>query len=235
MRVGIIQSAYIPWRGYFDFIDNVDLFVIYDDVLYSKGSWRNRNQIKTNNGLKWLTVPVQAGSHHLLIDEVRIGESHISWQLEHQRLLKEFLGDSPYYTDAISLWQQTIDLSEESLSRLNQHFIQLTCTYLGIKTKIIRSSEYSLSGAKTERLIDLLNQLDASCYVSGPAAQDYLDENMFRKHKIRLEYKSYNYEPYPQLWGEFQGTVSVLDLIANCGPNAANFLNSLTPNIVAVE
>lgn len=231
MRVGIIQSAYIPWRGYFDFIDSVDIFVIYDDVSYSKGSWRNRNQIKTPAGKKWLTIPVQAGSHHLSIDEVRIGIPQQPWQPEHRRVLKEFLGEAPYFSEAFSLWQETIDYGDEFLSELNQKFIHIICNYLDIKTKIIRSSDISTHGAKTERLIHLLNKLGATCYISGPAAKDYLNEDMFREHKIRLEYKSYDYRPYPQLYGPFDGAVSILDLIANCGRNSKDFLSSLTPNI----
>jgi hypothetical protein len=234
MRVGIIQSAYMPWRGYFDFINSVDLFVIYDDVLYSRGSWRNRNQIKTSNGLKWLTVPVQSDAHHFAIDQIRIASPLKPWQPEHERQLVQFLGKAPYFADAFSLWQEALEHSNGFLSQLNQSIIVSVCQYLCIQTKILQSRDFNLHGAKTERLIELLTKLNATCYVSGPAARGYLDESMFLQKGIRLEYKSYDYKPYPQLWGEFQGAVSILDLIANCGHEAKNYLQSATPNVVAV-
>lgn len=234
MKVGVIQSAYMPWRGYFDFINSVDLFVIYDDVLYSRGSWRNRNQIKTPNGLKWLTVPVQSDAHHYPIDQIRIGSPIKPWVPEHERQLIEHLGSAPYFADAFSLWQHALKHSNGFLSQLNQNLIADVCQYLCIQTRIVQSRDYGLHGAKTERLIELLTKLGATCYVSGPAARGYLEESMFMEKGIRLEYKSYDYKPYPQLWGEFQGAVSILDLIANCGPEAKSYLYSATPNIVAV-
>ena len=232
-RVGIIQSNYIPWRGHFDFIDSVDLFVIYDDVQYSKNSWRNRNQIKTPTGLQWLTVPVHA-KLSLLTDEVRIAQTHKPWQNTHRRLFHEFLGPAPSFKDAIELWEEGIAAGDLTISQLNARLIKLVCAYLRIDTPIVMSREYAVTGAKTERLINLLKKLEATAYLSGPAAKGYLDEDLFRENGIRLEYKTYDYPPYPQLWGEFVGTVSVLDLIANTGPEARRFLKSTTSHQVAV-
>jgi hypothetical protein len=233
-RVGIIQSNYIPWRGYFDFIDSVDLFVIYDDVQYSTGSWRNRNQLKTQTGLKWLTVPVKT-KLGVPIDEVPIGRTAKPWQDIHRRQLKESLGSAPFFKDAIAIWEEGIAASDLTLSELNIRLIKLICAYLQITTPIVMSRDYSVTGAKTERLINLLKKVGATVYLSGSAAQNYLDENLFREHGISLEYKTYDYVPYPQLWSEFVGTVSVLDLIANTGQDAKQFLKSQTPNAIAIR
>lgn len=232
-RVGIIQSSYIPWRGYFDFINSVDVFVIYDDVQYSKGSWRNRNQLKTANGLIWLTVPVkyQLG---IAIDQTEIATLTKSWRESHQTLLKQHLGTAPFFQDAIDIWQAGVAGTPTTISQLNIQLIQMICDYLGIKTPLVRSRDYALTGAKTERLIQLLQHLNATTYLSGPAAQDYLDETLFQAHGIGLEYKTYNYLPYPQLWGDFVGTVTILDLIANTGPDAKHWLSSQTENQVVV-
>jgi len=233
-RVGIIQSSYIPWRGYFDFIDSVDLFMLYDDVQYSTGSWRNRNQLKTDTGLKWLTVPVKT-KLGLSIDQVLIGHPNQPWQDTHRLLLKNSLGDAPFFREAMDIWEKGIAYGDATISQLNIRLIKLICAYLEITTPLVMSQNYAVTGAKTERLINLLKKVGATVYLSGPTAQGYLDEKLFHENGISLEYKTYDYAPYPQLWGEFVGTVSVLDLIANRGQEARYFLKSKTPHIVAVN
>lgn len=234
MKVGVIQSCYIPWRGYFDFIDSVDVFVLYDDVQYSSGGWQNRNRVKLRTGVRWLSVPIRYRFGDP-IDAVAVGlTTGISWQEAHRRALHESLGSAPYFPQAMDIWEIAIAFGERTLTGLNSRLIEGICSYLGISTRIVRSRDYKLSGAKTERLIGLLKKLGATSYLSGPRARDYLDENLFETQGIGLEYKSYDYRIYPQLWGEFVGTVTVLDLIANCGPDSRDFLSSMTPSIVAV-
>jgi hypothetical protein len=234
MRVGIIQSCYVPWRGFFDFVASVDTFVLYDDVQYSTGSWRNRNQIKTKAGLKWITVPVQPGAGKLPIDEVRIGTTSDPWQVRHRASLNDAFRSSAYRSDAIDLWEDAIKHMDTRLSVLNKRLIVGVCLYLGIGTPIILSRPYGAFGSKTDRLIDLLKKLGATSYLSGANADAYLDKEAFRLNGIRLEYKSYDYDSYPQPWGGFEGAVTVLDLIANCGPDARAYLPSKTKNRVIV-
>jgi hypothetical protein len=235
LRVGIVQSAYMPWRGFFDFIQSSDLFVIYDDVQYSKGTWRNRNRLKTPRGLRWLTVPVHAHVD-LTIEEVKIAQSdHKPWQPAHRRLLEESLRPAPHFEEARALWEEAVSVSDPTISVLNVRLIRIICDYLDIKTPIVMSSTYPVEGVRSERLVRLLTKLGASTYLSGPTAAEYLDEDLFRDRGIRLEYKSYVYPPYPQLWGPFESGVSVLDLIANVGRQARSFMNTLEPDRVAVE
>lgn len=234
MRAGIIQSSYIPWRGYFDFIDSVDLFVVFDDIPFgSKGNWRQRNQIKTPAGPKWLTVPVNS-KREWPIDRVRIDHPSRPWQDQHRRMLREWLGAAPHFGDALAIWEQGIAAGGDSISRLNVALIRPICAYLRIDTPVVMSRDYPVTGTKTERLLNLLDRVGADVYLSGPTARGYLDENRFRERGIRLEYKSYDYPPYPQLWGEFFGAVTVLDLIANTGPDARRFLKSTIPDQVVV-
>jgi hypothetical protein len=234
VRVGVIQSCYIPWRGYFDFIDSVDLFIVYDDVQYSKGSWRNRNQLKTRCGVRWISVPVHARLG-LAVDEVRIAKSRKPWDTGHRALLTESLEPTPYFADALSLWQEGARQQYEYLSELNMRLIQIICEYLGIQTRIVVSRPHKAVGVSTVRLIDLCRKVGADTYVSGPAAKGYIEENLFAEAGIALEYKSYHYPTYPQQWGQFVGTVSVLDLIANCGSESRRYLKSLQPNEVAIS
>jgi len=234
VRVGIIQSCYIPWRGYFDFIDDVDLFIFHDDLQYTKGDWRNRNKIKTPNGLVWLTVPVKYKKTSQLICETEVDYSH-KWKAEQINRFKNCYIKSHFFKDALELWEKSLQYADQTISQLNIRLINRVCSYLVIDTRLVMSSDYAVTGSKTERLIQLLKKVGATVYLSGPTAKGYLDENLFRENGIRLEYKTYDYPPYPQLWGEFVGTVTVLDLIANCGPRSREFLKSLTPNIVSVS
>ncbi len=234
MRVAAIQSSFLPWRGYFDFIASVDVFVFLDDVQYSKNGWRNRNRIKTPQGSRWITVPVRHRSIAQLIVDTEIDDRK-NWRESHMRLWHENYGAAPYYRGVLELLgdmeQETID----TISELNIALTRRIAVNLQIGTRTMLSSDLRLSGSKTDRLVDLVKKLHATTYLSGPSADAYLDKDAFRKNGIRLEYKSYDYGPYPQLWGPFEGAVTVLDLIANCGPNARNHIRSLTPDQVIIE
>ena len=234
MRVGAIQSSYIPWRGYFDFIDSVDLFVIYDDVQYSKGSWRNRNRVKTAQGTRWISVPVQV---HLgqAVDEVQIVQPAADWKRSHRGMLEASLGDAPCYGDALDLWLRATGAEEACLSRQNVRLIQAINDYLGITTPLVNARELDLRGSSTERLLMMLQKLGASEYLSGPSASDYLDVPLLEQHGIRVLSKSYDSPTYPQRWSGFDGAVTVLDLVANTGRNARQYLASLTPDVAARE
>lgn len=234
MRVGVIQSSYIPWRGYFDFIASVDRFVFHDDIQYTKSDWRNRNRIKTPKGTEWLTVPVHYKNVSQLICETTIDHS-TAWQQKHLRKVQENYHDAPCAKVALGILASAQVDDSSTISDLNIELTRRICEYLGIGTPLMRSSEFALVGTKTDRLIDLLKKLHATTYLSGPSADAYLDKDAFRKNGIRLEYKSYDYAPYPQLWGPFEGAVTVLDLIANCGPEAKNHIRSRVPDRIIIE
>lgn len=233
MRVGVIQSCFIPWRGYFDFMRSVDVFVFYDDVQYSKNSWRNRNRIKTPDGPRWITVPVRHRSLSQLICETEIDERS-DWRSSHFRLWRDSYASARYFEDVLPLLGDLGRTETWTLSELNVRLTRAVAGYLGIKTPTIMSTEFKCSGSSTGRLIDLLKKAGATTYLSGPSADEYLDKEQFRRAGICLEYKSYDYAPYPQLWGAFEGAVSVLDLIANCGPESHAFLRSRTPDRIVV-
>ena len=225
----------MPWRGYFDFISSVDLFVVFDDVQYPVGrSWRNRNQLKTKNGLKWITVPVRSKSEKLPIDHVLIANTDKPWQTKHRQLLQEALQPAPFADETLQLWEESIAAGDVKISELNIRLMTSICRYFGITTPLVSARQYKAAGTKTERLLSLIEATGATSYLSGPSARGYIDESMFRKRNIRLEYKTYDYGPYPQLWGPFEGNVSVIDLIANCGAKGRDLIRTRTPNEVAV-
>jgi hypothetical protein len=223
--VAIVQSNYIPWKGYFDMIAAVDEFILYDDMQYTRRDWRNRNQIKTPQGVQWLTVPVIVkGKYHQLIRETAIN-GH-DWAAKHWATISSNYRRSPHYFE-IADWLEPLYCSESYgyLSQLNRHFLEAICRYLSIHTRITDSSNYTLVQGKTERLVDLCIQAGGSRYLSGPSARSYIDRTIFEERGIELTwFDSSGYPSYPQLWGEFVHGVTILDLLFNCGKSAAKYM-----------
>ena len=220
-KVAILQSNYIPWKGYFDIIASVDEFILYDDMQYTRRDWRNRNQIKTPQGLQWLTVPVLVkGKYHQKIRETEIDGTE--WAAAHWKSLVQNYIRAPYFHE-IAKWLEPLYLntSYTHLSILNQRFIQAICDYLNITTRISHSWDYKQVDGKTERLAELCVQAGATEYVSGPSAKNYVDEQIFEAMNIKLTWFDYaGYPDYPQLWGEFTHGVTILDLLFNCGKDS---------------
>jgi hypothetical protein len=234
LRVAAIQSSFIPWRGYFDFIASVDCFVFLDDVQYTTRDWRNRNLIKTPKGVEWLSVPVLHKERSQLVLETEIDYS-TSWRKKHIGTWSANYRASPYFDVMLEILAESTENEVRTISELNIKLIRKICDYLNICTPMMLSNELAIEGNKTTRLINLLEKLNATSYLSGPSADNYIDKEAFRKNGIQLEYKSYDYTQYPQLWGEFIGEVTVLDLISNCGPGSRELICSKTPDRVIVK
>jgi len=224
-KIALLQSNYIPWKGYFDLIASVDEFIIYDTAQYTKNDWRNRNKIKTQQGVQWLSVPVQIkGKDFPSIREAKIADS--IWAIKHWKNIKQAYSKTEYFSE-IADWLCPIYLScaYTHISTLNIALISAICSYLNITTKINYSWKYHLSGDKNERIIDLCQQLGATEYISGPAAKTYINYDLFTEANIKLTWFQYDgYPVYPQLWGEFQHNVTVLDTLFNCGKGAPFYI-----------
>jgi hypothetical protein len=224
-KVAISQSNYIPWKGYFDMIAAVDEFIIYDDMQFTRRDWRNRNYIKTPQGLQLLTVPVCAkGKYHEKIRDIRIDGS--DWAVAHWKALFMNYRRAPYFTE-IALLIEPLYLNNNftHISQLNRHFIETICSFLEIKTNITNSWDYELLNGKTERLASLCQQASGTNYFSGPSARNYINEKIFLDFNIKLTWFDYEGFPeHPQLWGKFTHEVTILDLLFNCGKNASNYM-----------
>lgn len=226
MKVAINQSNYISWKGYFDMIKNVDLFILYDDVQYTRRDWRNRNKIKASHGLQWLTIPVNVkGKYHQKIKEVTISDK--TWNIRHLNTLKVAYSKSKFFKDVFPFVEgMYLEATHHNLSEINFHVITSICNYLDINTKIVFSSEFDLTEQdRTKRLVDICRQASATEYISGPLAKDYITKAEFDARNIKLNWMSYdNYPIYDQLHGDFVHKVSILDLLFNCGKESINFL-----------
>lgn len=225
--LAVVQSNYIPWKGYFDLINRADEFILYDDMQYTRRDWRNRNKIKTPNGLLWLTIPVHTKGKYLQkICEVEISDP--DWAANHWQTIRHYYGRARYFPEYRNVLERLyLDCTETSLSRVNLHFLKVICDLLGIRTRITWSTDYPATGRKSERLLSLCQATGATTYLTGPAAKVYIEEALFTEAGIKLEYADYSgYPEYEQLYPPFEHGVSIVDLLFNTGPNATRYLKS---------
>ncbi|BCT69192.1 WbqC family protein [Nitrosospira sp. NRS527] len=221
-KVAILQSNYIPWKGYFDLIHDVDLFIFYDDVQYTHSDWRHRNKLMTRDGPRWLTIPA---GHDLkrLICEVEIPDQ--SWKQQHRSIIEQNYRNAPFIEESQPLLDFLYANTITSLSDYNQRAIRHLSNILGIHTQFADSRLLGVNGRKTERLIGILESVGATKYISGPSARDYIDEPMFVEAGIELVYKEYPaYPPYRQCFSPFSPFVTILDLLMNVGPEAPRYI-----------
>ncbi len=225
-KAAISQSNYIPWKGYFDMINMVDVFVIYDEVQYTKNDWRNRNIIKTKQGLEWITIPVKQNNLNQRIDETEVFLP--KWNVKHWKTIKSVYGKAPFFKKYSERFEELyLNIGFKNLSEINKKFIDEICNILDIKTPILNSRELSLKGDANERLIDACKKLEVETYVSGPSAKSYIKKSLFEQNNLTIEWIDYSgYQEYEQMSGSFEHGVSVLDLIFNKGDDANKFLKS---------
>lgn len=224
MRVAVLQSNYIPWKGYFDIIQCVDMFIFYDDVQFTKNDWRNRNRIKTQAGVKWLTIPCGTDLKRLVC-EVQLKDDR--WQEKHWKSLQQSYSRCLHFADCKDFLEQFyMKKSWQFLSELNQYLIrQVASSVLGIPTVFRSSTEFTLSGRKGDRLVDLLTQVGADIYVSGPSARGYIDPHAFQEAGIEVQYMDYGgYPEYPQVYPPFVHEVTILDVLFHVGSNAPKYI-----------
>ncbi len=224
-KVAVIQSNYLPWKGYFDIINDVDTFIFYDDVQYTKNDWRNRNKLKSSTGTIWITVPTGANLSRLIC-EVEVQNN--GWQRKHWKMIENLYSRAPYFKQYRDFFQDFyLGNTWQNLSQLNQTLIiKIARDFLGISTRFEDSRDYSLQGRQVERLLDLLQKVDADIYISGPSAKAYIkNEERFLESKMTLQYKDYTgYPEYTQLYPPFSHEVSILDVLFNCGPHAQSYI-----------
>jgi WbqC-like protein family len=226
-RIAIVQSSYIPWKGYFDLMNSVDEFVLFDDVQFTRRDWRNRNRIKTPTGPAWLSIPViSKGQFEAPIKDIQVEDR--TWAARHWRSFQANYARAPHFRQyAAALESLYLGCDESHLSQINRRFLLAICEILGIRTKLTWSWEYRIQPGKTERLVDLCRQAGAGVYISGPSAATYLDKRQFDDAGVELVYFEYSgYPPYRQLFPPFEHRVTVLDLILNEGPDARRYMLS---------
>lgn len=232
MRICIIQSCYIPWKGFFDLIGRCDEYVVFDSAQYVKRHWHNRNRIKTANGVEWLTIPVIVkGRFDQAIDEVEIEKP---WAEKHWRSIELAYKRAAFFDQfapVVKGWYEAADKLSH-LSEVNFLFLGGIAGLLGLETRLVSDAIYPAQGVKTERLLGIARAAGADRYLSGPSARMYFDEQMFLSAGIATEWMGYEgYPEYPQLHGSFEHAVTVLDVLFNTGPRAREYSARPAPRI----
>jgi hypothetical protein len=225
VRICIIQSCYIPWKGFFDLIGRCDEYVVLDSAQYVKRHWHNRNRIKTANGIEWLTIPViTKGRFEQPIDQVEIEKP---WADKHWRALELAYNRAPFFEQlapTVKSWYERAE-KEMRLTDVNAIFLHSIVGLLGLRTRIIRDTAYPAEGSKTARLLNIARTAGATHYLSGPSARNYFDEAIFKAAGIRTEWISYEgYPEYKQLHCGFDHAVTAIDLLFNTGPEARRYI-----------
>lgn len=223
--IGILQPGYLPWLGFFDQLQRCDIFVLYDDVQYDKNGWRNRNRIKTNQGLQWLTVPVLVKDRPLIKD-VKINNT-VSWQDKHIKTIKQnyskaaFFDTYFYQLEAIlcgKTWENLADLDTELIIGISK--------LLGINTPIIRASSIGCTGDRISKLINIIAHFEGDTFLEGSSGKEYIDDSIFSSFGISVIYQEYAHPTYTQLYGSFIPYASIIDLLFNCGDKSLSILKT---------
>ena len=225
-KVAMFQSNYIPWKGYFDIINDVDVFVFYDDVQYTVRDWRNRNIIKSANGCSWLTVPVvNKNLREKKVYEVEI-DNTTAWAQKHFKTIVMSYSKTAFLKDYINLLELIyLDNKWTNLSTMNRFIIEQVCKLLNIKTDFVNLQDMGISGNKNgERILKVCRELNCDYVVNGPAAKEFIDQSLFDESGVVLEYKTYEYPTYRQLSFPFEHGVSIFDLLFNTGPEAPYYI-----------
>lgn len=223
MKVAIMQPGYLPWLGFFNLMKRCHLFVIYDDVKYTKNDWRNRNKIKTPQGECWLTIPVPKGSSKMKINNVWIqggfGNSHLE-------TIQMAYSKAKYFEEiSNALFHNTPSFTACELLKYVMYHIDKIHKYLDLRCEIKFSSRIGFSRySSTERLILLCQSLGATEYISPNGALPYLDKDLFARAGIKLTWQDYEHPVYNQLWGDFIPNMSIIDLLFNHGKESVDII-----------
>jgi hypothetical protein len=224
-RIVISQPMYFPWVGILEQVRLSDVFVHYEDVPFSKGSFSNRVQVKTDGGMRWMTVPLKNHKLGQLINEVEI-DYRIDWQRSHRDTLKQAYAKSEYRDEMLDLIDEVFSEKYDSLAQLSMASMMAQIRFFGLEDRrtFINSHELNAIGFSTQRVIDICMKLNADTYITGHGARKYLEHEAFEVQGIEVLYIQYGLSHYKQMHGLFTPYVTALDLIANCGKDGRNYI-----------
>ncbi|MEK7274777.1 MAG: WbqC family protein [Candidatus Desantisbacteria bacterium] len=226
MIVSIHQPDYLPWLGFFDKICLCDVFVLLDNVQFSKNYFTNRNKIRTSQGWTWLTVPVLTkGKSEQRIDEVKINAiNEKKWAEKQWKTIEQNYKKAPFFSEHADFFCQLYSREWDSLTELNKTIIRYLVDAFGLKTRICEVAEIKTEGNGTELLFNICQALGANTYLSGAFGKEYLDENLFANHGINVVYQEFSHPEYKQVFEPFIHDMSAIDLIFNHGNDSLQIL-----------
>lgn len=231
MNIVISQSMFFPWIGLLEQVRLADVFVHYDDVQFSKGSFVNRVQIKIPQGVRWMAVPLVDLHLGQKINEVQVPPSE-KWRAAHLLLLERSFADAPFRRDALDLVEAVYAKDYANIGALARASLMALVKYFGLDThcRFIDVQSLDIPGSSSDRVFSVVQHLKGDTYITGHGARRYLDHELFERSGVAVEYMNYNCTPYPQAHGDFTPYVSALDLVAHCGKRGLDSIHSGTIN-----
>lgn len=223
-----MQPTYLPWLGYFDLIDQSDIFVFLDTVQFEKQSWQQRNRIKVQHELHWLSVPVfRSGNSTKSICDMEVIYSP-AFPKKHISTIEQNYSRTPYFKKYFSELIEIYESGEMNLSLLNERFISWIAQSMGIKTRLVKSSDMLCRGKRSELLVKICKEVGASDYLSPPGSVGYLleDQEFFKEQGIAISVQNYEHPSYQQINPPFVPYASTLDLLFNEGDHSLEVIKS---------
>ena len=221
--VAVHQPQYLPWLGYFDKMDQSDVFCLLDTVQYKKNEYQNRNRIKTDKGWQWLTVPVTYRFPQRILEvEIHAGET---WRRKHLEAIRTHYRKAPYYELHIGRLEAFFEQNRQKLVDVNEACVRLLMELCGIECEVVLASQLDVeSDHPTGRLIEIVRLLGGDTYLAGKDGAKYMEIEWFRQKGVGLLFQDFAHPVYPQCYGAFEPCMSLLDLLFNCGPSSLSIL-----------
>ncbi len=229
MLVTIHQPEHLPWLGFVNKCDQADALVLLDNVQYRERYFQNRNRILGVNGVTWLTVPVRSKHHReKKICEIEIDNAQ-NWQKPYCETIRHSYQHHPHYHEHVAFFEDVCVRHWERLAELNEHIIRYCFAVLGVSTPIVRASDLDGQGASSKLLLDLCIKTNASAYLAGQLAGNYLNEAIFAARGIQVLHHHFAHPTYAQYKrDDFSSHLSALDLLMNCGTQSLEIIRSGT-------
>ncbi len=227
--VVISQPMLFPWVGLLEQVRQADVFVHYDDVQFSKGSFTNRVQLKVPGGTDWLTIPLANRSLGVRIDELLVDERK-AWRQAHLDKFAQAYAAAPFRDDALSLLRRVYSLETSRLVDVVIASFHALVDYFDLAAgrRFVMSADLAVPGSGSTRVLELVRSLGGARYVTGHGASNYLEHELFERSGVQVDYLDYQLAAYPQLHGRFTPFVSSLDLVANQGRAGRSVITSGT-------
>ena len=225
MIVAALQPIYLPWVGFFDLMKRSDLFVIEDNLKYTKQDWRNRNRIRTPQGFTYLTVPVTRGATSLPINEVEIHNGQ-PWRQRNWNLLRENYRNAPSWSKYEPFLRETFGRTWTRLIDIDLWFIDFLTKEFNISTPTTLLSELPVkfTSDKTQSLVDLVRTVDADTFLEGSSGRNFIQTDRFEAAGLRITFQDYVCRPYRQQFEPFMSHLSAIDLLLNEGPAGSELI-----------
>lgn len=232
MIVSIHQPGYLPWHGLFHRLALSDLHVFLDTVQFEKHGFNNRVKIKTVQGCQWLTVPVLVKGRFLRnpITEVMINSLE-PWARKHWKTILLNYRKAPFFDQYAPILQEFYAKEWVRLAELNTAMIRRLAALMGVQCQFMKASDLSAQGRKSDLILRICQEVGAKTYLSGVKGREYLNIEKFRDAGIRVYIQRYRQPRYPQLFGEYEPYLSIIDLLFNCGDQAFAMITESQENV----